>query len=139
MSSILTEIMCHGCEKKIQYYQKRIVREGRIGNLSYITEDAQRVFLEPIDLKDEALLEKILKNDFTFYNYIPKFGKFEIEKFIADELRAVILITHDLSPLFNTHILCENTYVSPERIKEALMCILSKTSNDKKETYKLNI
>lgn len=139
MSEILSEFICHNCKKKREYYKKRIVREGRIGNLSYITEDGSTIFLEPIDLKDEVLLEKILKNDFTFFNYIPKFGKFEIEKFIVDELRNVIFVTHDLSHLFNTHILCEDIYISSERIKESLMSIFVKTSKDKNETYKLNI
>ena len=79
MSEFLNEFVCYNCQRKWDFYSKKIVREGRIDNLIYITEDSPVIKLKPINLKDEELLAKLTATDFIFSDFIPKFGKFEIE------------------------------------------------------------
>lgn len=79
-------------------------------------------------MKNEELIDKINSHEFVT-DFIPKFGKFEAEEFIADELRKAIFITNDLSNLFSTSIIVDDGYsscfissdiIEKELIKECL-------------------
>lgn len=139
MSKITDEFVCYGCSKKIEFDAK-VSREGRIGNLIYVTtESHMNTFLKPI-LTDEEVFRKITSKDFKLQDYMPKFGKYEIEKFVLEELGKVIFSTNCLDDLFNTSVICEGTYIPARTIKEKLTStILTEIPAEKITMYKLNI
>lgn len=124
MGEIAKCMICRDCTK-IRKVLNTIISEG-------ITEDGIMYYVtkpDEIYLMDQFYTpsEDFLRNDLlkVCSNYIPKFGKYEIEYFIAKKLMEALLITNDLSYLFNTNIMISDIsgdiYVPSKRLKEKLL------------------
>ena len=126
MKDIASTIMCYGCEKQ----NIPVIAEGRTTNglMYYVTHSKDNWILKD----NENLLRKEL-TEITFFDfcikYSPKFGKFEVEEFICEELLKALLITKDLTNLFNTNILfidvCNTTRILAPQLKEKLLTLFT--------------
>lgn len=140
MGSILDCFVCFGCNKKNEFLDnKQIVRAGKVGNLVYITTSSTEKNLFVPILSDDNLFAKIVEKDFKID--VPKFGKYEIEEFIAAELKEAIFSSNNLDYLFNTSIICDNIYFTAEKIKEILTksLLVEEVSSGNVKKYRLNI
>lgn len=67
---------------------------------------------------------------------LPKFGKFEIEHFFEKRFLTALLITGDMTEIFNTTVLCADSYWSckfdKERIKKIFLekCFTKTSTKD---------
>ena len=99
---------CRGCKKK-EYFMKGVKDIGIRDDIMYVVRNCQeRYILESIDTNFSKRFVDFVNSDKFLLEFVPKFGKYEIEKFIADEFRKSIFISHDLTDLFNTTIICKH-------------------------------
>jgi len=125
MGEIARCIICKNCNK-ITELENTIIAEGITkSGIKYFTTTPKETYI--ID-KNYIPSNDLLKVNFTEFciNYIPSFGKFEIESFIAKELMTAIFVTKELSTLFNTTIMLEDFfsgtfYIKSEKLKEILL------------------
>lgn len=141
MGEIARSMICRNCKKVIEV-ENSLIAEGRTKNgIYYFTTRPKESYL--ID-KNYIPSDRLLKINFTEFciNYIPSFGKFEIENYIAKELMSAIFITKDLSTLFNTTIMFEDAftgtfYITGDKLKEILLPLfdIKKTGKSYTCTY----
>lgn len=124
MGEIVRCIICKNCNK-ITELENTIIAEGITkSGIKYFTTTPKETYI--ID-KNYIPSNDLLKVNFTEFciNYIPKFGKYEIEYFIAKKLMEALLITNDLSYLFNTNIMISDIsgdiYVPSKHLREKLL------------------
>lgn len=131
MSQISDCFACVGCTKK-ETFKKDIIKEGISGNVMFIVKKPTvKYLLEPINLSDALLVHMIESGEFIS-KFIPKFGKFEFEEYVADEFKKAIFFTHDLSELFNTTLMCEECILSSAEIGNSLQTRLKQVKTDLK-------
>ncbi len=131
MTQISDFFACFGCTKR-ESYRKDVIKEGISGGLMFVVKQPTvRYLLEPINLSDALLVQMIESENFV-NKFIPKFGKFEFEEYIAEELKKAIFFTHDLSELFNTTLICEGNILGPAEIGNGLQTRLEQLRTDLK-------
>lgn len=135
MGEIARNMICRNCNKVMEIEETLIAEGITKSGIHYFTTQPKETYL--ID-KNYFPSNTLLKTNFTEFciNYIPSFGKFEIESFIAKELMTALLITKELSSLFNTSIMLEDFfsgtfYITGEKLKEILLPLfdIKKTDN----------
>lgn len=70
------------------------------GSISYVIVDNPNVSWDDI-------MNKYVKH-FTM-QFVPKFGKYEIEDYIGNEMLKALLITKNITDLFNTDLVCDDS------------------------------
>lgn len=119
MSEIRDLFLCSECKKCRE--ESKVIAEGRIENLFYITFAGDRNFFISTNQED---FRKTYPSLDKFRESLRVFGKFEIEDYVAKELMTAIFITKNLTNLFHTSLICENTRVDKERLADVLMGML---------------
>lgn len=125
MGDIARGMICQACNK-IMEIEKHVIAEGITENgIKYYTTQPKQTYL--ID-KNYTPSDELMQKSFAdkTLTYIPTFGKFEIEAFIAKELFTSIFVTKNLSNLLNTTISiydfsCGTLNISSEKIKEIIL------------------
>ncbi len=103
MTGIAESIICYGCDK---CKKKEIIEEGIMydnDTLRYFVEEPKETY---IISSNYIPSQTLLKNNLI--NYVPRFGKYEVENFLAQELAKILFVTKDLSYLFSTTIMVDN-------------------------------
>lgn len=98
-----------------------VLKEGREGNVYYYEEKSNTRYI--IESPDREILKQM--NTGELKALMPKFGKFEIEHFFENRFLNALLVTGDMTEIFNTTVLCSDYYWSckftKERVKEIFM------------------
>lgn len=81
-----------------------VIAQGIEGNVYYYTEYSTQKYLI-VSPSKEALRDL---NTSELEALLPKFGKFEIEDFFKNRFLNAILITGDMTDIFNTTVLCSD-------------------------------
>ena len=94
-------------------------------------------------IRDNPNASEVKKNcsasDFIFM-YVPSFGKYEIEKFVGEELIKALFQTKDITDLFENDICCddfpfETIKVLGKDIKEKVLKCFEKVGEDEGNIY----
>lgn len=125
MGDIAKRIFCQNCNKFMEF-ERNVIAEGITENgILYCTTRPKESYIidENYTPSQELMQKNFIDKTLT---YIPKFGKFEIESFIATELFNAIFTTKRLSNLLNTSImlndfLSDTIHVQSKRIKESIL------------------
>ena len=121
MKKITERIICKDCPKIIQ----EIKSEGKMFDVEYVIlkSNMQYIICDNENVAWNDIMPKI--SNFVLL-YVPRFGKYEIEEFIGYFMRVALLITKDITDLFNMNLLCDDspfnvTEISSKIIKERLL------------------
>ena len=121
MGKIAERIICKDCPK----IKHGIKSEGEMFGVEYIVlkSDEQYIICNNERISWNDVMPKMSEFDTL---YVPKFGKYEIEEFVGYFMRVALLITKDITDLFNMELLCDDspfniTEVSSKDIKEKLL------------------
>lgn len=120
MSRITERLFCRNCP-----YVKGIKGEGKKFGVEYVIFNSEEKFqiLDNPDVTGDVVLEGIKK----FIDiHVPKFGKYEVEEFVGYYMKEAILISKDITDLFNMELLCDDfpyntTRVNKETIRDRVM------------------
>lgn len=97
-------IIKQGIDKGVYYYVKSSIKR-------YIIKNTE-------DYKNKIAIQLLISK-------LPKFGKYEIEEFFQSRFLTALLITHDMTDIFNTTVYYNDfprdTYFKSERVKEIFM------------------
>lgn len=91
-----------------------VIKEGREENVYYYTEHSKTRYI--IESPNRESLKAIHTDELKCL--LPKFGKFEIERFFEKRFLTALLITGDMTEIFNTTVLCSDSYWSCKFDKE---------------------
>lgn len=98
-----------------------VIKEGREENVYYYTEHSKTWYIIESPSKESLRTMQIDE----LKGLLPKFGKFEIEHFFEKRFLDALLITGDMTDIFNTTVLCADLYWSckfdKERVKEIFL------------------
>lgn len=102
--------------------EKIIKQEGIKNKVKYKTYYSNVVYV----IKDnhDVSWDKIMTEYVGNFNYefVPKFGKFEIEKFVGEEMLKALLVTKNITDLFNTDLICDDSpYNVTQMFKEDII------------------
>ncbi len=137
-NSIIELFVCSDCSRK-RNFESNVKCVGKKGELFYAIKEPMREYdLEPVDFLSDKKLYDFLHSDDLIYHFIPKFGKFEFEEYISDELKKAIFVTNSLTDLFNTSLIYDGIKIDKDKIRERLNTILEEVSIcDYVFTYKI--
>lgn len=94
-----------------------VKEEGRVGNIYYlVAEDKENLYF----YDDRKFVINKFGNIQRFMEYFPKFGKFEIERFLAERTMASLVVTRDLTDIMNMTVMCEGVIFDKEDISKRL-------------------
>ncbi len=113
-------ILCEGCPKR----DVKLASSGSMHGVSYITFPSDKRYI--IRDNPDVSWDEIMRRREKFMEiYIPKFGKYEIEQFVAHKLMEALFITKDITELLNSKLVCFDMYnttrVEQERLKDILL------------------
>jgi len=134
MSKLTEKLFCRNCP-----YLNGIKEEGKNFGVEYVIFNSEEKFyiVDNPDVTGDVVLEGIKK----FINiHVPKFGKYEVEKFVGYYMKEAILISKDITDLFNMELLCDDfpyntTRVNKETIRERVMKCFDIVKEEKGVTY----
>ena len=99
----VSTITKQGIDDSVYYYVEK-------SNKSYVIQNAEIFRYSDLELLKSKL---------------PKFGKYEIEEFFENRFLTALIITHDMTEIFNTTVYYSDfprdTYFSSARVKEIFM------------------
>ena len=135
MRMIRERILCPKCP----YLEKGIKEEGEKFGVEYVVLESNEKFI--ICDNPNISWDKIM-NDLKLFDitYVPKFGKYEIEQFVGYFMKEALLISKDITDLFNMELLCDDypfntTRVNKETIRERLLKCFNVVQKDNNTTY----
>lgn len=137
--NILECFVCNGCTKK-QDFLRDVKSVGSNENISFVVKNSQtRYLLNPLTAFVGTAVHDFINSQNFIYEFIPKFGNYEFEEYIAMEFRKAIFITHNLTDLFNTDIECNGTILTSQNIACELQTkLLLVSTNHNTFTYDLD-
>lgn len=91
-----------------------VIKEGREENVYFYTEHSNTRYI--IEEPSSEFFKTMHIDELTAL--LPKFGKFEIEYFFESRFLNALLVTHDMTEIFNTTVLCADSYWSCKFDKE---------------------
>ena len=113
MNDLARNFLCQGCPK----LKCEIEDTGSKFGVDYITFKSQKRYI--IEDNPDVSWNEIMKiRDEFVSNYVPKFGKYEIEEFVGYKLMEALFITKDITGLLNSELLCDDSPFNITRIKQ---------------------
>ncbi len=132
MSRITERILCPTCP----YLKNGIKEEGKKFGVEYVVLNSKEKFI--IIDNPNVSWDKIMGEIKCFETtYVPKFGKYEVEEFVGHFMKEALVMSKDITDLFNMELLCDDfpyntTRVNVDTIRERLLkCFdIVKVEND---------
>lgn len=116
MNKAIMNIICDGCSR----VKAKIEDSGSMHGVDYVTFDSKKKYI--IVDNPAVSWDKIMKERENFVSiYVPKFGKYEIEAFVGHKMMEALLITQDITGLFNSELLCDDSPFNVTRINSDIL------------------
>ena len=124
MGEVARRVLCQECP----VMNADIKEEGARFGVEYVIfkSDERYHISNSSNMSWDAIMQ-IMENGFEFMDkYVPKYGKYEIEEYVAHALKEALLITKDATDILNTELLCDDfpynvTKIPRTRLKEELL------------------
>lgn len=135
MSKIAERVLCPNCP----YKQNGIKEEGEKFGVEYVilNSNERYIICDNPDVSWDKIMSEIKSFNIT---YVPKFGKYEVEQLVGQFMINALLISKDITDLFNMELLCEDfpynvTRASKEIIRERLLKCFDVVKVENNTTY----
>lgn len=121
MDSLAAKVLCMGCDK----YKKIVEASGSMDGVDYVVLKSRKQY-KVVD-NPNISWDNIMQNRDKFIDtYVPRFGKYELERFVGHKIMEALFITKDMTSLLNSELLCDDspyniTRVSSDKLKERLL------------------
>ena len=136
MRNEVARVLCYGCPKE----DIKVKSYGEKFGVNYVVTDSDHKYI--IRDNNDISWDDIMKKMEGFQDrYVPKFGKYEIEKFVCFYLKEALLITKDMTELFNMEVIHYDywlpnvTRFSADVIKERLLKLFDVVEETQYITY----
>lgn len=135
MRMIRERVLCPTCP----YFKEGIKEEGERFDVEYVVLKSKEQYLicDNPAVSWDSIMKNIKRFDTT---YVPKFGKYEIEQLVGHFMKEALLISKDITDLFNMELLCDDypfntTRVSKETIRERVLKCFDVVKKENNVTY----
>lgn len=113
MNNLEMKILCEGCPR----LKWEIESSGSKYGVDYVTLKSNKRYI--IEDNPNVSWDEVMKNRDKFIStYVPRFGKYEIEEFVGYKMMEALFITKDITDLFNSELLCDDSPFNITRIKQ---------------------